>query len=176
MRDRSTVRALNGRRLSSVVVAIGCAAALAACGSLNNPGPPAGSGGPLLKYAQCLRSHGLPNFPDPSGSHGLAIPNDINPQSPAFTSAQRACAKLAQGGSGQGSPSESRQLQLLALAKCMRRHGVPNFADPTSAPPPPGNGNVIGGNGTYLAIGPPVGQQSPAFKRAAAACGIPGGP
>lgn len=176
MRDRSTGRALNRCRFSSVGVAVGCAAVLAACGSSNDPGLPAASGDPLVKYAQCLRSHGVPNFPDPSGSHGLAIPNDINPQSRAFTSAQRACVKLAHGGSGQGSPSESHRLQLLALAKCMRKHDVPSFPDPTSSPPPPGNGNVIGGNGAYLAVGPPTSRQSPAFNHAAASCGIPGPP
>jgi hypothetical protein len=176
MRDRSTGRAFTGRRLPSAVVAASCAAAIAACGSSDKPNPASASSDPLVNYARCIRVHGVPNFPDPSGSHGLAIPNDINPQSPAFKTAEQACAKLGRGGSGQGSVSESQKLQLLALAKCMRKHGVPNFADPTSSPPPPGNGNAIGGNGTYLAVGPPTSQQSPAFKHAAAACGIPGAP
>ena len=171
-----TARGLARRRLCSAVVAVSCGAAIVACGSSNKPGPAAARGDPLVRYARCIRAHGVPNFPDPSGSHGLAIPNDINPQSPAFTSAEHACAKLAQNRSAQGASSESQKLQLLALAKCMRKHGVPKFPDPTSSPPPPGNGNVLGGNGTYLAIGPPAGQQSPAFKHAAAACGIPGPP
>jgi hypothetical protein len=56
----------------------------------------------------------------------------------------------------------------------MRSHGVPNFPDPTSSPPPPSSGNVLGGNGSYLALGTPEDQQSPAYKRAATACaGIP---
>jgi hypothetical protein len=176
MHDRSTGRARTRRHLTAAVVAASCAAAVAACGSANRPNPASASSDPLVKYAQCIRDHGVPNFPDPSGSHGLAIPNDINPQSPAFKTAEQACTKLAQSGSGQGSSSESQKLQLLALAKCMRKHGVPSFADPTSSPPPPGNGNAIGGDGTYLAVGPPASRQSPAFKHAAAACGIPGAP
>lgn len=173
MPSPSTGPALNRGRSVSAFAAVICAALIAGCGSSGKPRAAAASGGPLLKYAQCMRSHGVPNFPDPSTSGGLVVPNDIDVQSPAFKSTQQACGKLAQGGGGPGSSSEGRTLQLLALARCMRKHGVPNFPDPTRSPPPPGNGNVIGGNGTYLAVGPPASQQSPAFKHAAAACGIP---
>jgi hypothetical protein len=121
-----------------------------------------------------MRAHGVPNFPDPTASHGLVIPNDIDPQSPAFKAAEQACADIGQGASAQGSSTESEKLQMLAIARCMRKHGVPDFPDPTSSPPPPGNGNVMGRDGMYLAIGPPADQQSPAFKRAAAGCGISG--
>jgi hypothetical protein len=173
VRDPSTAAAAAGRRLSWIVVAVSCATVVCACGS--SP-PLAPRADPALAYARCVRSHGVPSFPDPTASHGLVIPDDVNPQSPAFQSAERACAMLLPGGSGPGSSPESRRLQLLALARCMRRHGVPSFADPTSSPPPPGDGNVIGANGTYLAVGPPAGRQSPAFIRAAAACGLPGAP
>jgi hypothetical protein len=118
-----------------------------------------------------MRAHAVPNFPDPSSTGGLIIPNDINTAAPAFKSAQRACAKLAQGGVGQTRSSESRKLQLLALAKCMRSHGVPSFADPTNSPPPPSGGNAVGGDGWYLALGTAQERQTPRYKRAAAACG-----
>ena len=118
-----------------------------------------------------MRAHGVPNFPDPSSTGGLIIPNGINTEAPAFRSAQGACAKLAQSPGGQGTSSESRKLQLLALAKCMRSHGVPDFADPTTSPPPPGSGNAVGGNGWYLALGSAQQRQAPTYKRAAAACG-----
>jgi hypothetical protein len=49
---------------------------------------------------------------------------------------------------------------------------VPSFPDPTRSPPPPGSGYVIGSGGLYLALGPGGSPQSPAFKRAAAACGF----
>jgi hypothetical protein len=119
-----------------------------------------------------MRSHGVPNFPDPAARGGLVIPNDIDAQSPAFRAAQQACAKLAQGGPGGPASAESRKLELLALARCMRAHRVPNFPDPTSSPPPPTSGNVIGGDGWFLALGTPQERQSPAYKRAAAACGV----
>jgi hypothetical protein len=152
------------------LVAISCSFAIAACGSSGRPSGPAASGDPALKEAQCMRSHGVPNFPDPTAGGPSVIPNWINPQAPAFQTAQKACAKFLVGGSGQGSASESRKLELLNLAKCMRSHGLPSFPDPTSSPPPAGShtGNVVGGGGVYLALP----HQSPALNRASAACGF----
>jgi hypothetical protein len=118
-----------------------------------------------------MRSHGVASFPDPGSAGGLVIPNDINTAAPAFKSAQGACAKLAGGGGGQTTSSGSRRAQLLTMAKCMRSHGVGNFADPASSPPPPSSGNAIGGNGWYLALGTAQERQAPSYKRAAAQCG-----
>ena len=162
----------NAWRLPVAFATVISAAAITTCGSPSRPSGAAAGGGPLLKYAQCIRAHGAPNFPDPTAHAGLVIPNDINPQSPAFRSAQQACQKLTQppAGQGAGGSSESGKLQLLELARCMRSHGVPNFPDPTSSPPPPSSGNVLGGNGSYLALGTPQERRAPAYKRAAAAC------
>jgi hypothetical protein len=146
-----------------------CATVIIGCGSSHHDGGTGPTGGPLLRYAQCIRAHGVPNFPDPSATGGLAIPSDINTESPAFKSAEQACSSLAGNVGGPSSP-ESRKLELLALARCMRAHGAPNFPDPTSTPPPPSSGNVLGGNGTYLALGTAQERQSPAYERAAAAC------
>ena len=42
-----------------------------------------------------MRSHGVPNFPDPSGGGGFNLNGTgINPQSPSFESAQQRCFKL----------------------------------------------------------------------------------
>jgi hypothetical protein len=49
-----------------------------------------------LNFARCMRSHGVPTFPDPKviSSHGsnqqVYLPG-INPQSPAFQAAAKAC-------------------------------------------------------------------------------------
>jgi hypothetical protein len=55
----------------------------------------------LLKYSQCMRSHGEPAFPDPTRSGGRislrvqAGPgSSLDPNSPIFQRAQQACAKL----------------------------------------------------------------------------------
>lgn len=50
----------------------------------------------IVAQAQCMRTHGVPNFPDPSFSGGSPVKaqvagNGINPQSPAFQHAVAAC-------------------------------------------------------------------------------------
>lgn len=150
-------------------VAASCALAVCGCGSSSGPHDSSATGGPLLALARCMRAHGVSGFPDPKASGGLVIPSNINPQAPVFVAAQRACASLAGpggGGSG-GTGAASRKLKMLALARCIRKHGVPDFPDPSSTPPPPGNGNALGGPGAFLQIPNPV---TPAFRRAAAAC------
>jgi hypothetical protein len=127
-----------------------------------------------------MRSHGVPNFPDPgSGGGGFQITagSGINPRSPAFQAAQRTCFKLLPGGGpGRGGNSEARRLQLLRLAECMRRHGLTTFPDPSNSPPsapPAGGGIAFGGGGSFLAI-PQTLINSPGFQQAATACGFPG--
>lgn len=46
----------------------------------------------LLRYARCIRAHGIPNFPDPT-SHGLRISpsGGIDLNSPQFLAAQKSC-------------------------------------------------------------------------------------
>jgi hypothetical protein len=155
----------------AVAAAVLGAAVLAGCGVAAPPRHTAGaSGGPLLTYARCMRAHGVSNFPDPASAGGLIIRNSIDTNSPAFRAAQHACGTPGPPGGGGRDASESRKLQLLAVARCMRAHGLRRFADPTTSPPPPTAGNAIGGGGWYLALGTAQERQSPAYSRAAAAC------
>lgn len=55
----------------------------------------------LLKYVQCMRSHGEPDFPDPTSSGQLRISfsksnanSGVNPQSPVYQKANAACVSL----------------------------------------------------------------------------------
>lgn len=168
-------------RPAVVLIPFACAVALAACGSSGNGGSSAASREAAgLRFSECMRSHGISNFPDPSatGSIQLTQGSGLNPQAPAFQSAQNTCSKLLPGGGPGGGPgSEARKVQLLKLAQCMRRHGLSTFPDPTASPPKPGNGPGIafGGNGAFLAVSQSL-LQSPGFKQAAAACGFPGVP
>ena len=158
---------------------VGCGAGLVACGSSAKPSSPASAAGSsAIRFSECMRSHGVANFPDPGASGGIQITpsSGINPQSPAFRSAQTACQKLLPGGGpGKGPVSEARKHQLVLLAACMRAHGLTSFPDPTNSPPssPPANGFAFGGPGGFLSI-PGSLIQSPAFKGAAQACGLPG--
>jgi hypothetical protein len=91
-----------------------------------------------------MRSHGVPNFPDPQTSDGngqIRITVHITPSitgSPAFQSAQKACAYLMPGGGANvtngPSPAQERAHTeaILAFAACMRKRGFPRFPDPNS--------------------------------------------
>jgi hypothetical protein len=163
-------------------VVLAAAVALAGCGSSGKPHGVSASAG--IKFAGCMRSHGVSNFPDPSsGKGGIQITpgSGVNPQSPAFQSAQKACTKFLPGPpSGGRSGSEARKLVLLKLAQCMRRHGFSTFPDPTTSSPtsgPPSLGSrfglAIGSPGVLLAV-PRSLVESPGFKQAAAECNFPG--
>ena len=167
------------------VITVACAAALAACGSSGKPASSAsaqtGSKRDFgLTFARCMRAHGV-NVPDPSGgANGIQIPVGTDTQSPAFKAARAACFKdLPGGGPGSGPPSAQARAQLLNISQCMRAHGISDFPDPASGPPPDPSSHayssVMGDGGYYLAIPMSINTQSPAFKTAATACRF-GGP
>jgi hypothetical protein len=168
------------RRLIPVAV-VASAAALTACGSSNS----AGTGGSkaaavhnqFVAFSVCMRSHGVPNFPDPSnGGIRIGPGTGLNPRSPAFQAAQTACQKLLPGG-GPGHARPQDGPRLLKLAQCMRAHGVTSFPDPIpfqgNGPP---TGHVLVIDGYEFKLGPGLDPMSPAFQNAMQACGGPGGP
>jgi hypothetical protein len=59
-----------------------------------------------LKFSACMRAHGVPNFPDPNfGSGGkiairIGSSSGIDPRSPQFQAAQKACASDLPGKGG----------------------------------------------------------------------------
>jgi hypothetical protein len=55
--------------------------------------------GQLLRYAACMRAHGITNFPDPEVANNrislsVGAGSGIDPGSPQFQSAQQACKRL----------------------------------------------------------------------------------
>ena len=117
-----------------MVVAITCAVAIAACGSSKSSSTAAASGqfAKGLKYSDCMRSHGVSNFPDPSPGGGFDIRAlGAETASPSFGSAQTACASLQPGGSVPPQITGEQVHQMFLKAKCIRHHGFPNFPDPS---------------------------------------------
>jgi hypothetical protein len=160
------------RPRTPILAVIAAAALLAGCGSAG--GSPSSAGpDPAVQYARCLRTHGLPSFPDPSPGQPPRIPSGVDTHAPAFLAAQQACATLLGSGRGAGSQAASHRAQLVELARCMRANGVPAFADPTSSPPLPSQGNALGAPGSWLSLGTSQERQSPAYKHAAAVCRFP---
>jgi hypothetical protein len=94
-----------------------------------------------VTYAGCMRSHGVPKYPDPNGSDQLAsgLPKvsvqQLGVSSSQYRAAQNDCARLLPN-SGQQTQTQSQQ-DLDAMrryAQCMRSHGVPTWPDPTYDP------------------------------------------
>ena len=128
-----------------------------------------------VRFAECIRAHGVTNFPDPSGGGGIRIPDDINPLSPAFKRAQRACQSLMPGGAI-GHATEQDKQAMLHTAQCMRAYGITGFPDPVTTPPsnPVGLAFAFGRPGAFIVVPDSVAPQSPRFKQAAKACQFPG--
>jgi hypothetical protein len=116
---------------TSGVAYVGTATPTAPAGTAAGSGQGAGASERLLRYAQCIRAHGVSNLPDPSSGGTLAISKSIV-TSPKYASASQACKSLAPAGTARAADSEL-QKQLLAFARCMREHGVANFADPNGS-------------------------------------------
>ncbi len=155
---------------------------LAACGSAqptadgatSAPAGTPGNSNKALEFARCMRSHGVPNFPDPTNGHidlqlqrtpdSMSV-NGVEVNGPAFQSAMRACRSyLPNGGQLSAAQTAKAKEQALAMSRCMRSHGVPNFPDPTFQSGPGGGVGIrIGGAG--------IDPSSPAFQAAQKACG-----
>jgi hypothetical protein len=88
-----------------------------------------------MKFAQCMRAHGVPDFPDPVDG-GFHIDNttpgsDLDDSSPQFITAYAACKALSpEGRAAGGTVDPQLQAKALAYAACIRLHGVPNYPDP----------------------------------------------
>jgi hypothetical protein len=125
-----------------------------------------------VAYSQCMRAHGLPNFPDPDSKGRILITGSgpagqsraDGPDSPAFRSADNSCKRLRPKGPS-GSDRQQQAQQMLKFAQCMRAHGVPNFPDP-----------IVSGGGIQIKLNG-VNPNSPQFKSAQQACQsvVPGG-
>jgi hypothetical protein len=130
----------------ALAVIAGIALLAAACGGSPGPAAPTSLRQALqqaLAYSQCMRSHGIATFPDPTENNGstnsngathvgveIAIPDGIDTSSPAYLSANNTCTK--QTGYGHASAAQLHQLltTLLKYSECMRSHGIANFPDP----------------------------------------------
>jgi hypothetical protein len=115
--------------------------------------------GSLVAYAGCMRSHGVPNFPDPKPGGGFDLTGTgINRFSPQVESAQKACASVAPAGL-QKTPAQVQHHTkvMMAVAKCMRANGVPYFPDPNS------QGSIITSSSEWD-------PSSPQFQAAAKVC------
>ena len=120
-----------------------------------------------------MRTHGVTNFPDPSTSGGniqIGGPG-LDPSSPTFQGAQKACAKYQPLKGGPPRMTAAQQRAAVHFAECVRSHGYPDFPDPAFTPPK-GAVAVLDLRGMVFAFSSAFNPQSPAFRQAATRCGL----
>jgi hypothetical protein len=115
-----------------------------------------------VKYAQCMRKHGEPAFPDPdsAGSFSIAGLASLDRSSPHFQSAANDCQALRPLPSAQALTQDNTAL--LRFSTCMRSHGELNFPDFDL-----GSGSAARVASQYLKTIDPL---SPVFQAAFQAC------
>jgi hypothetical protein len=155
-RLRRRARPRPARTAAALIATAALALLAAACGgspsSAGPGGPPNAAGSPnspsAVGYSHCMRSHGVPNFPDPpsSGQVPKTSVQQLGVSNSQLQAAQRACRHLLPSTSG--SLQQQAQQCVLAgncppavvqqmltsgrrFAICMHSHGVPNWPDPT---------------------------------------------
>ncbi len=155
---------------------------LAACGSsgptvYHNPKYPYGAPNVPASLSKCMRANGVSGFPDPRegpNGGGVGFPGGLTVEGdgsivvmgqpfagPALRDAEQVCKQYMPPGGPGPTLSAAQQAAALADAACMRRHGLSTFPDPT-----------FNGGHEALDLGPGLDPNSPAFQRAAQACGL----
>jgi hypothetical protein len=137
------------RALLVAPLAAALALAAAGCGGSKSPTSTTGGSGPSFasitadayKFSQCMRTHGVPGFPDPkiiNNGHSQGVGIRVTPaetKTPAFSGAQKACRGIMPAGptqQQQAGEQRAHQVALLAFARCMRSKGFHSFPDPNS--------------------------------------------
>jgi hypothetical protein len=141
------------RRLRPLAALAVVALISAGCGSnasSENGGAGTGSSGgnknatnreKAMTFSECMRDHGVREFPDPDASGELTIDGVLNgssldPNTPAWSEAIRACKDLQPPGfTGDDDVSAEEQDARLEFAQCIRDHGVEDFPDPAIGEP-----------------------------------------
>ena len=140
----------------------GAAAGAGASAGSTAGGPnSAKAGADVLKFASCMRSHGVANFPNPNIS-GHSVIIQINPSisgSPDWKTAQAACQHLLPVKPTGQNFNTVQQADYLKAAQCMRVHGINGFPDPD-----------FSGGGVRFNLPPGMNANSTQFEAARETC------
>ena len=86
-----------------------------------------------VKFAECIRAHGVADFPDPSPKGDFEYGVSVSPA--VWDKAVNACKALQPPGTLSGKRTPKQQSTALRFAQCMRDHGVKDFPDPANGEP-----------------------------------------
>ena len=126
------------------VISAGCGSnASSETGTANSTGTASssGSGGnkkatdrdKAVQFAECIRAHGVSDFPDPNAKNQFEYGVSVSPA--VWKQATTACKDLQPPGTLSGKRTPKQQSASLRFAQCIRDNGVKDFPDPVNGEP-----------------------------------------
>jgi hypothetical protein len=86
-----------------------------------------------VKFAECIRAHGVSDFPDPDAKNQFQYGVSVSPA--VWKQATTACKDLQPPGTLSSKRTPKQQSASLRFAQCVRDHGVKDFPDPVNGEP-----------------------------------------
>jgi hypothetical protein len=86
-----------------------------------------------VKFAECIRAHGVRDFPDPDAKNQFQYGVSVTPA--VWKRATTACKDLQPPGTLSGKRTPKQQSTALRFAQCVRDNGVKDFPDPVNGDP-----------------------------------------
>lgn len=135
------------RTAAAIIATVGLVLLTAACGgspSSAGSGNSSSAGGStnsqapssqLVAFAHCMRSSGVPQYPDPTSSRLQKVTAQQLGVTPSqLQTAQNTCEHLLPNSGQIGQTGRATEAQLNSMrefSQCMRSRGVPNWPDPS---------------------------------------------
>jgi hypothetical protein len=86
-----------------------------------------------VRFAECIRAHGVADFPDPNAKNEFEYGVSVTPA--VWKRATTACKDLQPPGTLSSKRTHKEQSDALKFAQCMRDNGVKDFPDPANGEP-----------------------------------------
>jgi hypothetical protein len=86
-----------------------------------------------VKFAECIRAHGVSDFPDPNEKNQFEYGVSVTPA--VWKQATTACNDLQPPGTLSAKRTPKQQSASLRFAQCIRDNGVKDFPDPVNGEP-----------------------------------------
>ena len=118
---------------AAALLSAACGGSPSSTGSGASPNAVGSANSQALAYSRCVRSHGVPDFPDPDSNGQIpkeAVVHAVGLSDSRAMAATNACANLNPAGQGGPTLTAQEQQDYLKAAACMRSHGITNFPDP----------------------------------------------
>jgi hypothetical protein len=123
--------------MAAALLAAACGSSPSSTGTAGAPnaGGATSTAAQAVAYTQCMRSHGVPEYPDPDSSGQLqkiGSGQQVGVSDARFNTATSACQSLWPYQGLTASQQQQELTDMVKFAQCMRSHGVPTLPDPVA--------------------------------------------